>query len=376
MPNFSLLDPFELPETDVLPYSQQFIQQLPAEWRWIGEVRFAGNEVWQYGALLLTVLLALLVGRIVRWFVRSAAQRSQRRGHQLFPVGLTAIAKSIGFLSLVIGLSIGISFLSLSPTVENGARTAITVLWHIAIGYAIYQLVAVVDEWLIRISARTASKLDDMLVPLVRKSLKGTVILLILVQISSDVSGAQLTSVIAGLGVGGLAVGLAAQDTVKNFFGSMMIFGDRPFELGDEISLGNIGGVVEAVGFRSTRFRTGEGHLVTIPNGDLANKTIVNISRQPSQMRKFTLALRHDLPPEKIERALQIVRDTLADHEGMKPQKPPRVFLQEITTQAVILSVQYWYHFADGLRMSAFNERITLDILRRLAKEEIGLQKT
>jgi MscS family membrane protein len=154
-----------------------------------------------------------------------------------------------------------------------------------------------------------------------------------------------------------------------------MIFGDRPFELGDEISLGNIGGTIEAVGFRSTRFRNSDGHLVTIPNGELASKTIINISRQPSLVRKFAIALKQDVPPEKAQRAVEIIKQILADHDGMKPNKQPRVYLQEITPQALVISVQYWYHPADNQRFAAFNEQINLEILRRLAAEEIALQK-
>ena len=91
-----------------------------------------------------------------------------------------------------------------------------------------------------------------------------------------------------------------------------MIFSDRPFELGDEIKVDAIGGTVESVGFRSTRLRTNEGFLVAISNGELASKTIVNVSKRPSLLRQFTLPLSYDLPPEKLERAAQIVAELLA----------------------------------------------------------------
>jgi len=364
----------------VVPLSERLLNRLPENWQWIKDATIAGNEVWRVAALFLSLLLAMVLGRIIRLFVTAAAKRSERRGHHLVAVGLTAAAKSIGFAAFMLGLTVGVSyFLILNDVVRPIADTILRVLWTTAIGFAVYQLVDVVDEWLTRISARTASRLDDMLVPLVSKSLRATIIVLVLVQIATYLAGQQVTSIIAGLGVGGLAVGLAAQDTIKNIFGSMMIFGDRPFELGDEISLGaaggNIGGVIEAVGFRSTRFRNSDGHLVTIPNGDLANKTIINISRQPSLVRKFTIALKQDVAPEKAQRAVEIIKQILSDHEGMKPNKGARVFLQEITPQALVISIQYWYHPADNLRFAAFNERINLEILRRLAAEEIALQK-
>jgi MscS family membrane protein len=377
----ALLQQLGIPQTDELvPLSERLINRLPESWHWLKDVTIAGNALWQVVALFLSLLVAMLIGRIVRVAIVAAGKRSERRGHHLVAVGLAAGARSVGLVALLVGLTVGIGFLTLGAAIKPIADTVLRVLWTTVVGFVVYQLIDVVDHWLTLISSRTASRLDDMLVPLVRKSLRGTIVVLVLVQIATDIAGEQVTSIIAGLGVGGLAVGLAAQDTVKNFFGSMMIFGDRPFELGDEIALGNIGGLniggtVESVGFRSTRFRNSEGHLVTIPNGDLANKTITNISRQSSLLRKFTVALKQDTPPDKVQRAIELIKQALADHEGMKPNKPARVFLQEITPQGLVISIQYWYHPADNMRFSAFSERINLEILRRLAGEEIALQK-
>ncbi len=210
-----------------------------------------------------------------------------------------------------------------------------------------------------------------MLVPLVSAALRLTIAALVLVTIGSFYK--PMTSLIAGLGIGGLAIGLAAQDTLKNFFGSLMIFSDRPFDLGDEIKVDAIGGTVESVGFRSTRLRTGEGFLVAISNGELANKTIINVSKRPSLSRQFTLPLSYDLPPEKLARAGAIVAEILHDHEGSRAANPPRVFIGDFTPSAINLSVSYWYFPADVWRFYAFNQRTNLEILRRFAAEGIRL---
>ena len=241
----------------------------------------------------------------------------------------------------------------------------------LATGYVGYCLVAVVDRWLRGLSNVAASQLDQMLVPLVSAALRLTIAALVLVTIGSFYK--PMTSVIAGLGIGGLAIGLAAQDTLKNFFGSLMIFSDRPFDLGDEIKVDAIGGTVESVGFRSTRLRTGEGFLVAISNGELANKTIINVSKRPSLYRQFTLPLSYDLPPEKLTRAGEIVAEILHDHEGSRAANPPRVFIGDFTPSAINLSVSYWYFPADWWRFCAFNQRTNLEILRRFAAEEIRL---
>lgn len=345
---------------------------LPQEWRWLSDMTLAGNEVWRVLGMCGSLLLVLIAGRVLRHFLRAASARLEARSQKLGAVGFAALAQATGFVSLAVGIAVGVQFLRLSnDSVQAAVQTVVSILLTTAVGYTAYCLVEVVSQWLRGIAGKNSSRLDDMLTPMVTTSLRGTIVVLVLVQIATILSDKPATSIIAGLGVGGLAVGLAAQDTIKNFFGSMMIFGDRPFELGDEITVDSIGGSVEMVGFRSTRFRTGEGHLVTIPNGELANKTIVNVSRRSSLLRKTNLALSYDLPPEKIEAALAIVREILTDHEGLRPEKLPRVFINDLTPTAINLLMQYWYHPADWWQFVAFNERVNLKIIRRFAEAEI-----
>jgi MscS family membrane protein len=241
----------------------------------------------------------------------------------------------------------------------------------LAVGYIGYCLVTVIDRWLRDLSAGS-SRLDQMLVPMMSTSFRLVVAVLVLVEVAA-IYEQPITPLIAGLGVGGLAIGLAAQDTVKNFFGSLMIFSDRPFELGDEIKVDTIGGTVESVGFRSTRLRTNEGFLVAISNGELANKTIVNVSKRPSLLRQFSLPLSYDLPPEKLERAAQIVAELLRDHEGSRAASPPRVFVGDFTPSAMNLTISYWYYSSEWWRFLAFNQRTNLEILRRFDAEGIRL---
>lgn len=348
---------------------------LPADWKWLDQFTLVGNELWRVVGLFGAILLGLLIGRILRVVLTFVAARWAARNRRLLSVAFLSLARSVVFLAVVLGLSAGMGILQLHPSVRSLADTIDAILFVVALGYVTYSLVDVADAWLGAISARTASKLDDMLVPLVSKSLRGTIIVLAIAQVATYLSDKPVTSIIAGLGVGGLAVGLAAQDTVKNFFGSLMIFGDRPFELGDTINVDSQEGTVEAVGFRSTRFRTGDGYLVTIPNGELANKTIINISKRARLSRKLTLNLTYDTPPEKIERAVGIVRDVLREHEGQPQGMPPRVTFSDFTPAGLVLAAQYWYSPPDVWQFAEFNQKVNFEILRRLAAEGIQLIK-
>jgi MscS family membrane protein len=363
----------KLPADKAVEAVEEAERQLPDRWSWLVDYSIAGNGLWRIAALAGSILLALVVGWLLRFGLNVASRRLAGTSRTMLAVACAALARTMRFVSFVVGLDIGLQFLLLKDPVADLAASTGSVLLAVAAGYMAYSLVDVADHWLRRLSTGRSSKLDEMLVPIVTTSLRVTVVVLVLVQLATILSEKPVTSVIAGLGVGGLAIGLAAQDTIKNFFGSLMIFSDRPFELGEEIKVGDIGGTVEAVGFRSTRFRTADGFLVTIPNGDLAGKTIVNISKRSTLGRQFNLALAADLPPDKVERAVAIIKEILHGHEGSSSDSPPRVFLADLTPSALNVSISYWYSPPDWWRFVAFNEHVNLEILRRLAADEIRL---
>ena len=180
-----------------------------------------------------------------------------------------------------------------------------------------------------------------------------------------------LLGVIAGVGVGGLAIALAAQDSLKNLLGSLMIFMDQPYKPGQRIIAETQDGFVEQIGLRSTRIRQMGGSLITIPNEKMARMDIENIGERTFFRRVANLRLPLDTPPEKMDRAIAILEDILKDHEGMKPQLPPRVYFSEINPDSFNIFVTYWYHLPKRWRFFELNQEINREILRRFAEEDI-----
>jgi MscS family membrane protein len=210
-----------------------------------------------------------------------------------------------------------------------------------------------------------------MFAPAIRKTLRVIVVILILIQLFQILSDKPVASVLAGLGIGGLAVALAAQDTLKHFIGSFVIAGDRPFEIGDRVVVDGHDGPVESIGMRSTRIRTLEGHLVSIPNGELANRTIRNIGKRPFIRRLGNVTITYDTPPEKIERAVEILKEILDNHEGMNEELPPRVYFNELNSASLNILFLYWYHPPDYWAYMDFTQKVNLEIMRRFNAEGI-----
>lgn len=186
--------------------------------------------------------------------------------------------------------------------------------------------------------------------------------------------GIPLPTLLASAGVGGLAVALAAQDTLKNLFGTLMLMSDKPFRVGDRIVFGRYDGIVEDVGLRSTRIRLLTGHLTTIPNDELARSDIENVGRRPHIRRVCDLALSYETTPSQLERALEIVRNQLDNHEGMNPDFPPRVHFMDFGERGFQLRMMYWYSPPNYWDFVAFNEKLNINILQEFEAAGISLE--
>ena len=353
-------------------YKDRPILNLPQEAKpWYARELVLGNETWRLLALFASIFASLVVGQLVRTVLNWRADIHQRRDRAVRSVISTTLAKSAVGIFFLIGLSAGMAGLVLDHRVENLVSNSLHVIFTLVIGYICFRLVDVAVEMLRELARRTGSTLNNMLVPIVSTSLRLTIIVLVVLEIATAVSNQPPSAVLAGLGAGGLAIGLAAQDTIKNLFGSVMIFADRPFELGDRIVIDGHDGPVETVGFRSTRLRTLDGHLVTIPNAEMANKTIRNIGKRPYIRRIMNIRVAYDTPPEKTQLALEILRQLLADHEGKKKEFPARVFLHDFLDSAINIRVLYWFHPPAYWDYCEFSERLNLQVVERFNAEGI-----
>jgi MscS family membrane protein len=186
-----------------------------------------------------------------------------------------------------------------------------------------------------------------------------------------DNIGLKVSTLLAGLGVGGLAVALAAQDTLKNLLGSIMILLDKPYKVGQRIVVKGHDGIVEEIGLRSTRMRLLNGHQTTIPNDEMARIDIENIGRRPHIRRLTNIAIPFDTPLEKVERAVKIIQDILEDHEGMDPELQPQVYFNDFNRDSLNIIMLYWYHPPAYWDFLAFNQRVNKQIMAEFEKEGI-----
>ena len=242
-----------------------------------------------------------------------------------------------------------------------------------AVIYLLFRLVDIIEHYLSAWAARTQTGLDDMLVPIIRKSLRIFIVVIGALFVADNILGYQIGTLLAAAGIGGLAVALAAQETIANFFGSVNIFADRPFQVGERIRVGGFDGPVESVGFRSTRIRTLDGHQVSAPNSKIANEMLENIGRRPFIKRLANISITYDTPPDKIERAVQIIKDILAATEEVNtdPELIPRVYFNEFADFYLNILVIYWVKPPDYWLFQQVNQKVNLAIMRAFESEKI-----
>lgn len=331
----------------------------------------AGSSAWRIILLFAIILVSLLIGKIIRIILKRSSKKFSEQQRTIVAITFDAIAKSSVLLFASIGIFVGLTLLELNSKVENVSHVCSVILLTVAIGNFLYWLAEIPAEWFNRFAEKSENTLDDMISPVIRKSLRVTIVILVLVQIAQILSDKPITSIIAGLGIGGLAIALAAQDSLKNFFGSIVLFVDKPFEIGNRIVVDGHDGAVEKVGMRSTKIRTLDGHLVTIPNGELANKIIENIGKRPYIKRTVNVTITYDTPPEKIERAVEIIKELLDNHEGMNEDFPPRVYFSELNADSLNIIVFYWYHPPDYWAYMDFSEKFNKELFKRFNEEGI-----
>jgi MscS family membrane protein len=236
----------------------------------------------------------------------------------------------------------------------------------------LYKLVDVVEHYLNRVVGKTETTLDDMLVPVVRKALRMTITIVAILLISENLLGPdKVKSLFLSAGIGGIAVALAAKDTIANVFGSLVVFTDRPFHVGDWVEVAGIEGTVEEVGFRTTQIRRFDKSGVTVPNSTFSSNPIVNHSRRPIRRIKMTIGLSYQTSAAQMRRFLEQIRELIRNHPDID-QGFNFVYLTEFSDSSLALQVYCFTRSTVWTDFLAAREDLMLSIMDLV--EEHGLE--
>jgi MscS family membrane protein len=277
---------------------------------------YYGNTLEKWLISLGIILGSVLLAKVCYWIIGKIIKQITSRTKSKLDDILVDKFEEPGVMAIIIvGSWYAVKLLTLKENIKLFFDHAFILAIAIDITWFLSRFtVAIIDEYLAPLAQKSESKLDDALLPILRR---GTRIIIWTVGIIMGLNNAgfDVAALIAGLGIGGLALALASQDTVKNIIGGMMIILDKPFKIGERIVIDkDFDGIIEDIGVRSTRMRTLDGRQVIIPNMLFSDKPIVNISREPSRRIIVTLGLIYATTPEQIELAQKLLKEITDAH--------------------------------------------------------------
>ena len=328
-------------------------------------------ENWRWIALFVIVLVGVVADRLVSFLLRALVRRWKRHTSEPEYQKISdRILRPFGLMAMAVTWWLGINLLGLPERAMLVLLVAVKFLASISSVWAAYRLVDLIAVRLMRRAERTESKLDDALFPLIPRTLKIFVTVMGLVFIADNLN-VDISSLLAGLGLGGLAFALAAKDMVQNLFGSITVLMDRTFSVGDWIIVAGIEGTVEQIGFRSTKIRTFYNSVVTLPNSKFITAEVDNMGLRRYRRLSCKLSLTYDTPPDRIEAFCEGVRELVRHHPYMRKDYY-QVYLNAFAASSLDVLLYVFWETPDWNTELRERHRFLLDILRLAKRLEVA----
>jgi MscS family membrane protein len=336
----------------------------------LAEKKIAGYPLAQYLATFLYIFLAFQVSRclgfLTRVYLKRWAEKTETKFDDLLLAVINGPVRIISFVGI---LYIGLQVFEWSSWVESLIQKGLTVILAISLTYMTMRMVDVLSrEWIRRLFKEQDKGFQDHLLPIVRQSLRVFVVV-IAVLLTTQNLGLNVTALIGSLGVAGLALSLASKDTLENFFGAVAVFVDRPFKVGDRINLDDVDGTVELIGLRSTRVRSLDGYLITIPNKTMGNATITNITARPSIKTVTNIGIAYDTPVGRVKQAVEILEGVYKAH---RMTADLIVSFDRFADSSLNILVVHWWGATDQKEYLAGMQEMNLEIKQQFEKAGIS----
>ena len=329
---------------------------------------FYGNTISQWLIALLIIVASVLVGRAIYWLIKNFVRKlTSKTKTKLDNIIIDMIEEPLVFAIVLFGIWLGLSTLNFSKTITDWIPRAYYILIIFNIAWLITRLLdSLITEYLVPITRESKTDLDEQLLPIARKGLK-TIIWIIAIIVAINNAGYEVGPLLAGLGIGGLAFALAAQDTVSNLFGGFTVLTDKPFKLNDRVRISGYDGTIKEIGIRSSRLVTLEGRMVTIPNSSFTKNPIENVSSEPSRKITLNLGLTYDMDDKHIELAMKLLREIAEQNENVKE----KVLTGFNGFGDFSLNIVFIYYIKKRSDILATQTQVNLEILRKFAENKL-----
>lgn len=332
---------------------------------------FLGLQYWQWIGILVLIFVGVVAEFAVRTIFLPFLRRIIRRFHgEAEEKFIKGTGRALGLFGASLVLLVLYPFLGLEGFVRDAGWTAVQVFAVLSGTLIAWRITDLIGDILVHSAKKTASKFDDILVPLLTKTVKIFILAFGVIYVAQSFNF-NIMPLLTGVGIGGLAFAFAAKDTVENFFGSVAVILDRPFEVGDWVVIGDVEGTVEALGFRSTRIRTFYNSQVTVPNSTLVRAQVDNYGRRTYRRWKTYIGVQYDTPPEKLLAFAEGIRELVRRHPYTRKDYY-QVWCNDFADSSLNILLYVFHQVPDWSTELRERERLFVDIVR--LADRLGVQ--
>ncbi len=327
-----------------------------------------GNSMGAWIFTIILILSSLFLAKLTYKIIGIVFKKhTDKSNSKLDSILIDMLREPFVFALAIIGIWYSLQTLQFNDKIENIISNAYYILIVFDSAWLVVRFLdAMIERYIVPFTQATETQLDDQLLPIIRKSIKATVwILAILVALNN--AGYDVSAILASLGIGGLAFALAAKDTVANLFGSLTIFLDEPFEIGDRVIVNGYDGFIEDVGLRSTRLRLLNGRIVTMSNSSMTNSPVENITSEPSRSVNLTLALVYNTSDKEMQKAIDILKEAVKINILLEDECI--VYFNSFGDFS--LNIIFIYKIRKESSIFEGQSTVNLEILRRFNKEKL-----
>lgn len=330
---------------------------------------FLGNPLREWGIAMGWALGGVVFGKLLyRWFSKRMRHLAAKTASQLDDLIVDKVEEPLALAAVLLGFWFGYDHLHFGPGVDEFMEHVFSIAVAVDVTWMAARLLdSVLGNVLTTAGEQPDSTMMAQMAPILRKTLRSTVWVLGVIMALNN-AGYDVGALLAGVGIGGLAMGLAAKDFVANIFGGITVFVDKPFVVGDRVQVEGVDGTVVEIGIRSTRIKTLAGRIVTIPNHKFTDSVVENVTAEPARKIRVDLGLTYDTPPERIEEAIALLREIVEKHNGTEDNTT--IWFSGFGDFS--LNVSAIYYVLKEADVSLTPGAINLEILRRF--NEAGLE--
>lgn len=346
-------------ETPAVPHFLEHLVDVTLE---AFNVKASGNT-WQHYAVAATLLVLFygfrrIVARWVFGLLRKLLLRTKTTFDDRLMVSLEA---PVSAFVAVVGIFMALRVLKLPPSGDEVVRIATTVAFSLCFFWGIVRALSAALDHLTEV-ARTRRSAVAAFMPWIKKTLV-TLFVVLAILMTAQSLGADVKAFLAGLGLGGLAFALAAQDTIANMFGSVVVAIDQPFKVGEAVKIGNFSGLVEDIGLRSTRLRAADKSLIILPNKMVAAEAVTNLARITQRRVEQIVGLTYDTTPEQLETIVEDIRKIILAEDEVDPGSVS-VYFRDYSASSLDIWMVYVTKDPDFAKHMKLRQRINLAIMR------------